>query len=204
MASHAVTVNVGGGPGNSIARSRAMIDWVLGIAQVREPAFVFAQEVTQPWLDAWDSTRYHIAKTVGRSWQIRSALLFRSDLHVERVPSDWAPNLERYHGSYLSSGLWEVRGCEVVVVSVHASPSYADLEKYDWQGSLELPTRAGGGAPGGQRIVSGTLTLSWRRSLSCPSTARSLPPATSTSLSATICGRTARREALGPGSTSPE
>lgn len=142
----AVTVNVGGGPGNSPAREAAMSDWAVEASRTRQPAFVFAQEVPSPgWIEAW-GPGYRLYEGVDRHWRIHSALLVRSDLAVREVPAGWALNL-RYHGSYLAAVLWTTSsGEEVIVASVHASPDYADPETYGWQGELP-PTRFGGNDP---------------------------------------------------------
>lgn len=102
----AVTVNAGGGPGNTIRRERGMTDWAARVAETRDPVFVFAQEIpSDAWLEAWGPA-YTVHCGIDRGWRIRSALLVRQDQSVGALPPGWAPNLT-YHGSYVAATLWK-------------------------------------------------------------------------------------------------
>lgn len=64
----AVTVNVGGGPGNTTRREQAMTDWAAHAAKTRAPAFVFAQEVSaDAWLGGPTTPRTSVSIEAGES-----------------------------------------------------------------------------------------------------------------------------------------
>lgn len=142
----AVTVNVGSGPGNTQARTWGMLEWALATVADRRPALVFAQEVpTSGWLETWTDAGYQSA-ILGpdRGWRIRSALIADRGLHVRPLTLQECPTLW-YHGTYLAAGLWaDAPGGPCAVVSVHASPSPAEPERYDWTGGPVTPRHGGG------------------------------------------------------------
>jgi hypothetical protein len=149
----AVTINVGGGPGNSAARGAAMTNWACEVARAR-PAIIFAQEVPDSWLSVWTDDHagdYNVTLGVEPTWRMRSALITHRDLSITRLTEDDLPNL-RYHGSYVAAACWEnAPGGPVTLASVHASPTPAKPETYGWIGAKPRP-RVGGGDP---RYVSG-------------------------------------------------
>jgi len=54
----AVAINVGSGPGGSAARQASMARWADDARRARQPAIVFAQEVTSGWVDGWRHEGY--------------------------------------------------------------------------------------------------------------------------------------------------
>jgi hypothetical protein len=138
----AVTVNVGSGPGGSAARAAGMAGWAREAMHTRRPAVVFAQEVSEPWLDLW-RPHYDVVLGVPRGWRIRSALLVRDDLDIAPLAAEDWPSLN-YHGDYLAAAHWRTRSSgEVTLVSVHASPQEADPQRYGRPGP-DVPARHGG------------------------------------------------------------
>jgi hypothetical protein len=139
MSSAAVTVNVGGGPGGSTARTVDMSRWAERCIADEKPVIVFAQEVpNDDWLAIWKDAGYAVTDGVGPRWRIRSALVTRQDLDVTPLTEADCASLA-YHGSYVAAARWNdaPRG-PVILASVHASPQRADPEKYGWQ--AELPS----------------------------------------------------------------
>ncbi len=140
-----------------------MAGWAREAMRTRRPAVVFAQEVSEPWLDLWRA-RYNLVLGVPRGWRIRSALLVRDDLDIAPLGAEDWPSLG-YHGDSLAAARWRTRSWgEVTLVSVHASPQEADPQRYGWPGpdvpprpataELTLATR---------RSACGTPTSFWRR-----------------------------------------
>ena len=122
-----------------------MCDWAQQ-AVAREPAIVFAQEVTEPWLEVWEGAGYRVSRGVDRGWKIHSALLTCEDLDVAELTASDHANLG-YHGSYVAAGRWKNSPVgTTILASVHASPQLADPSGDGWTGSLPEP-RDGGGDP---------------------------------------------------------
>jgi hypothetical protein len=97
MTKQAVTINVGGGPGNSSAHEAAMTEWARRVTH-DQPAIVFAQEVpSDDWLGVW-TANHNVTLGVERRWRIRSALITHRDLSITKLMEDDCPNLW-YHGS---------------------------------------------------------------------------------------------------------
>jgi hypothetical protein len=143
-----ITVNVGGGPGNSVQRMEGMSRWAQRVSRSPEqPAVVFAQEVPDDkWLRVWAHAGYRVTEGVGPRWRIRSALITHVDMQVAPLTESDIPSLG-YHGSYLASARWIRPEGDIILVSAHASPKPAEPVKYGWpEGQLPLPVaREGGG-----------------------------------------------------------
>jgi hypothetical protein len=145
MTKTAVTINVGGGPGNSAAREAAMTEWARRIAH-DQPAIIFAQEaLSNDWLEVWTAT-HNVTLGVDRGWRIRSALITHRSLSITPLTEADSPNLW-YHGNYVAAARWDdAPGGPVTLASVHASPSLASPDAYGWTGARPEP-RNGGGDP---------------------------------------------------------
>ncbi len=139
----AVTINVGSGPGGSGDRQASMARWAEGARQARQPAIVFAQEVTSGWVDGWRHEGYQVIYGVSMGWKIKSALLVREGLSVTAVTDAECPTLG-YHGDYVAAARWHSPQGEVLLASVHASPQEADLKRYPWPGETVEPRHGGG------------------------------------------------------------
>jgi len=64
---------------------------------------------------------------------------------VRRLTDVDLPHL-RYHGSYVAAGLWtRSNGTQALLASVHASPSYAEPERYGWPREASQPKVRNGG-----------------------------------------------------------
>jgi hypothetical protein len=132
-----------------------MLKWAEAIATGDErPAAVFAQEVSDEWLEVWCAAGYGITVGTDRGWKIRSALITSSEVNIAPIPEGVWSNAY-YHGSYVAAGLWtDAPGGAVALCSVHASPAIANPLLYGWAESAEVPRRHGGGDP---RWTGGTL-----------------------------------------------
>lgn len=142
-----VTVNVGGGPGNTTRRTQGMTAWARG-ALAESPAVVFAQEVPNDgWIHVWTTAGYTVTLGCDRGWKIRSALLTRPDLKIQPMGTDDCPSLW-YHGSYVACARWlNAHRDPITLVSLHATPNQADLLTYGWPSDLiSPPTPRSGGA----------------------------------------------------------
>lgn len=142
-----LSVNVGcAGPGDWVPRSRAMSDWIRRAIEVRQPALIFAQEVTGEFLDAVRACGYDVVSDPSPRWKVRSALASHSDFRLDPLSEEDFPSLA-YHGSYLAAAVWLGSPLgDVTVVSVHASPKHAEPAKYGWPGELPEARHGGGDA----------------------------------------------------------
>ena len=105
MTKQAVTINVGGGPGNSSVREAAMTEWARQVAH-DQPAIVFAQEVpSDDWLGVWTAT-HNVTLGVERGWRIWLAVITHLDSSITRLTEADFPNLW-YHGSYVAAARWD-------------------------------------------------------------------------------------------------
>lgn len=136
-----------------------MARWAGDAQRARQPAIVFAQEVTSGWMDSWRTEGYQVIYGVSKGWQIKSALLVREGLAVTALTDADYPTLG-YHGDYVAAARWHSAQGEVLVASVHASPKEADLERYPWPAEAVKP-RHGGGDPRypGSRLWDSDLAL---------------------------------------------
>lgn len=136
-----VTVNVGGGPGGSAVRTSGMCAWARTASAERRPLLVFAQEVTDAFVEVWREAGYSVHIGVNRGWLIRSALLAApGEVLTELTPS--IDNLQ-YHGDYVAARRWDSSTGPVVVASVHASPQLAEPVRYGWVGACPPPREGG-------------------------------------------------------------
>lgn len=147
MGQRGCTVNVGSGPGGSPRRTEAMRGWAQRVLRdPQQPVVVFAQEVSDAWLQVWEDAGYRIYLGQDRGWRIRSALITAPGMHLEALPEGAWSNAW-YHGSYLAARVWtDAPGGPVVLCSVHASPQPARPSMYGWEGPLPR-VRNGGGDP---------------------------------------------------------
>lgn len=123
-----------------------MSDWVRSAIQERRPALIFAQEVTDEFTQALADSGYTVVTDPSRHWRVRSAIAGAPGVDLEAVSEADFPTLT-YHGSYVAAGAWRNSPVGPMnVVSVHASPNYADPVTYSWPGELPAP-RSGGGDP---------------------------------------------------------
>jgi len=136
---YAVSMNLAGGLGTTPAKALRMNDWARFLMERDEPpAIVFAQEIpSDDWLDLWEG--YTVTLGSGPQWRVRSALITRSDLDVTGLTAREFPSLG-YHGSYVAAARWHNAPCgPTTLVSVHASPSPAEPQRYGWPGELPEP-----------------------------------------------------------------
>ena len=144
MYAWAVTVNVGGGPGGSAARTAGMTGWVEQAVDERQPAVVFAQEVpSDAWLAVFTDRGYTVTLGCEPVWRIRSAVITAPGLKVQALTTKDLPNLG-YHGSYVAGARWlnaplGTWGQEYYDRAV--SCSLTDWLTQSW--GTELPTRGG-------------------------------------------------------------
>lgn len=168
----AVTVNVGGSFAAQAVQT-GMVGWAVSALR-REPIFVFAQEVPSPeWLTVWTDAGYSCVLGPDRGWRVRSALLISPEQVIEPLtpPAETSAdpwlNTLGYHGSYVAAARWASARGDVLLASVHASPTEADPDRYGWTGAPVTP-RSGGGDPRypGGRLWDSDLLLETLRALS--------------------------------------
>jgi hypothetical protein len=83
------------------------------------------------WLEVWTDYGYQAVLGPDKGWSVRSALLLRDDVRI-LGPLSWS-NTD-YHGSYVAGCVVSTGLGPLSLVSVHASPNEAELEKYECQG----------------------------------------------------------------------
>lgn len=131
----AITVNVGCGGPHPPGRPAAMTEWAREAAG-HHPGLVFAQEVPADpaWLRVWKRAGYRAPIWgIEKPWSTRSALLARDDVVLEQLPVGEPPSLD-HHGTYVAVAWWLNGQADrpVVVASVHASPTPAEVQRYGW------------------------------------------------------------------------
>lgn len=124
-----------------------MLEWTTEfLSGTHRPRLIFAQETYPAWLLFVEESGYQVIEGVERGWNVRSALIVDQGVEVHGLTDADLPEL-RYHGTYVAAGLWtRSDDTKAVLASVHASPAYAEPEKYDWPDSASLPTRRHGGS----------------------------------------------------------
>ncbi|MBF4766616.1 endonuclease/exonuclease/phosphatase family protein [Nocardioides agariphilus] len=148
MTDWCVTINLGG-PRQSAVAQEGMLAWTQEImAGQCPPLMIFAQETFPEWLRVVRAAGYEVIEGVDRQWKVRSGLVVDKALSVRGLTEADLPHLF-YHGNYVSAGLWKrPDGSEAVLASVHASPSYAEPERYGWPSDAGHPkSRHGGSDP---------------------------------------------------------
>jgi endonuclease/exonuclease/phosphatase family metal-dependent hydrolase len=146
----AVSVNVSAASpfGDTRRRVAGMVRWAEEALGSEPPALVLAQECHDDWLAAWRAAGYDVIRGTAEGqpqYKVVSAVIASPELELAPVSLVEVPTLA-YHGSYVACARWPVGGEDVLVMSVHASPTKsAGLEL--WPGEVLEPQAR----PAGQR-----------------------------------------------------
>jgi hypothetical protein len=118
-----------------------MLKWTRDALSRRAPVVCFVQETFPAWIALLEEDDdYTVLTGVERGWKVHSALVYRSDLQVERIDQTEVSALW-YHGSYVAAARWtRPSGSEVILASVHASPNRAEPDRDGWPRKVPLPT----------------------------------------------------------------